>query len=136
MPRNKTPLESAEQREIIKWATRHQSPPDLGEPERPHWPELRFLFAVPNSTFTHPAVAINMKKQGVKSGVPDLLLPARRKPYVGLAIELKRRKGGRLAPQQAAWGEYLTKQGWMWAVCKGHKEATELIEKYLTRRTT
>lgn len=42
------------------------------------YPELRLLFAVPNGARTSQAVAGKLKAEGLKKGVPDLVLPTAR----------------------------------------------------------
>ena len=54
------------------------------------WPELRWLFAVPNGGWRAKRTAAAMKAEGAKPGVPDYLLPVARGGFSGLAIELKR----------------------------------------------
>ena len=64
------------------------------------YPELRFLYAVPNGGFRHKSVAGRMKAQGARAGVPDFNLDVARGPYHGLRIELKRRVGGTVSNAQ------------------------------------
>ena len=77
-------------------------------------------------------VAKKLKAQGVKPGVPDVLifdsppaLPERR----GVAIELKRRKGGRATGYQQDWLTALAERGWFTAVCRGAGEAIEELKQ-------
>lgn len=53
-----------------------------------------------------------MKAAGVKPGVPDMFLPVAREGCHGLYIELKRRDGGRVSPEQTAWMDALARQGY------------------------
>lgn len=66
------------------------------------------------------------RRTGVKSGVPDVLIFTR-PPMVpqarGVAIELKRRKGGKTSPEQFVWQQRLTDDGWLVSVCLGADEA-------------
>ena len=57
------------------------------------YPEVVLLFHIPNGGRRDTAEAANLKKQGVKPGVPDLFLPVARGGYHGLFIEMKRRDG-------------------------------------------
>jgi hypothetical protein len=66
---------------------------------------------------------------GVKPGVPDVLIftPA---PSIGLtcrgvAIELKRREGGRMSVAQREWSDKLRGCGWTVLFCRGVDEAIE-----------
>lgn len=124
MRRNTTPHEGEEQATLFKWA-------ELKSGKRP---ELRLLFHIPNGGSRGKAEAAHFKAEGVKPGVPDLLLPVARGPYHGLFIELKRQKGGKISKAQKAWLEGLTTQGFLAAVCYGWKDAAELIENYLDER--
>lgn len=93
-------------------------------------PELEYLHHVPNGGKRDKATAIALKRQGVKSGVPDIVLPAARAGYHGLYIELKAGRNTTTANQDL-WLEYLRKQGYFTAVCYGWRSAAELIENYL-----
>ena len=73
-----------------------------------------------------------LRAEGLKSGVPDLCLPAARAGYHGLYIEMKRTKGGRATPEQKnGWGA--GKEGYKTALCRGAGEAIEAIENYLAQ---
>ena len=52
-------------------------------------PELEYMYHVPNGGKRDAATATALKRQGVKAGVPDIVLPAVRAGYHGLYIELK-----------------------------------------------
>lgn len=94
-------------------------------------PELGLLFAIPNGGDRHPAVAAKLKAEGVKAGVPDLMLPVARGPYHGAFVELK---VGRNRPHaaQLEWIERLRRQGYYAVVCHGFDEARQAIEDYLS----
>lgn len=91
------------------------------------------LFAIPNGGKRHPKVAAEMKREGVRSGVPDMLLPVPAGGYHGLFIEMKRQKGGRVSPEQKQWLEYLQAAGYLAVVCKGFEEARGVITDYLEK---
>ncbi|EOS27636.1 hypothetical protein C806_00083 [Lachnospiraceae bacterium 3-1] len=93
-------------------------------------PELEYLHHVPNGGRRDKATAMKMKRQGVKAGVPDIVLPAARAGYHGLYIELKAGKNT-TTKKQELWLEYLKNQGYFTAVCYRWEAAAELIEKYL-----
>ncbi len=115
------PTEAQEQAALFEWAQLQSG----------KYPELVLLYHIPNGGSRHPAEARNLQAQGVKSGVPDICLPVPRGDCHGLYIELKRRKGGRLSPEQSQWIDELTEQGYSAAVCKGWEVAAELIKGYL-----
>lgn len=94
---------------------------------------------VPNEGQHHVSYRQKMKLAGLKSGVPDILIFTRPKVIkfagkVGLAIELKRDKGGKLSKNQRKWLNDLSAQGWVTAVCHGaHAAIGLIIEVYQTR---
>lgn len=98
------------------------------------YPELVFLYAVPNGGFRHKAVAGKMKAQGVRAGVLDFNLDVARGPYHGLRIELKRRAGGTVSLAQKHWIAWLTSQGYLAVVCRGWEEARDRLVEYLSLR--
>lgn len=118
------PTEEQEQAAIFEWA----------QLMTPQFPELALLFHVPNGGLRSKPEAVRMKKTGVKPGVPDLCLPVPRGESHGLFIELKRRHGGKVSPDQKAWIEALTDQGYYAEVCRGAEEACDLIIAYLEGR--
>jgi hypothetical protein len=63
---------------------------------------------------------------GVRAGLPDLFLIVNNKP---LFIELKRKQGGVVSPEQKEWLEAINKAGIKAVVCKGAEEALEVIKK-------
>lgn len=83
---------------------------------------------VPNGGRRAWKTAKVLKDHGVKSGVPDVLIfsPPRAgavKDFVGVAIELKRQKGGALSVVQRQWLADLARNGWHACVCRGAKDA-------------
>lgn len=113
--------ESQEQSSLFQWAR-------LMERQRP---VLRLLYHIPNGGLRNKAVAVRLAAEGVKRGVPDICLPVARKCYHGLYIELKRRKGGVISPEQSEWIAALNAQGFKAVVCRGWDEARITIENYL-----
>ena len=80
------PLEAEEQAALFQWA----------EYQSGKYPELALMYHVPNGGSRNKAEAANLKRQGVKSGVPDVCLPVPRGNSHGAYIELKRIKGGKI----------------------------------------
>lgn len=82
--------------------------------------------------YLHPATFNRVKKIGYKRGLPDILIfqkpPAYGDRYVGVAIELKRRKGGIVSDEQKAWLDNLNKNGWLVGVMRGADQAIEFLE--------
>lgn len=121
---NLTPHESAEQIAVFQWAAYRTGV----------YPELELLYHVPNGGSRDPIEAARLKAQGVKAGVPDLVLPGARGKYHGLYIELKRQKGGRLSDDQKKWLDKLTEQGYLALRRDGAEAAIKTIEDYLRGR--
>lgn len=98
------------------------------------YPELRLLHHIPNGGSRNAAEAANLKRQGVKPGVPDICLSVARGRYHGLYIELKRRKGGRVSAAQQKFMTNLKQQGYFVIVCWGADQAYNVIIMYLEGR--
>ena len=76
--------------------------------------------------------AKRMKATGYKRGFPDVFIYEPRGAFHGLAIELKKEKGGRVSESQKEWGEALKTRGFHATVAKGYDMAVEVLERYLT----
>jgi hypothetical protein len=94
-------------------------------------PQLRMLIHVPNGGARDVITGAKLKASGVKRGVPDYILFVARGEYHGLAIELKRLRGGTLSPEQKEWLNDLRSEGWRAEVCCGHTAAWRVLEDYL-----
>lgn len=117
---NKKRSESTEQQLVISWARLQ---------EHVH-PELALLYHIPNGGSRNRLEAANLKRQGVKAGVPDLCLPVARGDKHGLYIEMKF-GSNRTTDLQDAWLYKLKNQGYECAVCYGADAAITVIERYL-----
>jgi hypothetical protein len=98
------------------------------------YPEVfALIFHVPNGGHRHKLVAIKLKQQGVKAGVPDLVLPMARGGYFGLYIEFKATPphDAAVSTTQSAYLQALIAQGYMAIVCRGHADAMEQLRAYL-----
>jgi hypothetical protein len=91
------------------------------------------IYHVPNGGQRHKLVAIKLKGQGVKAGVPDLVLPMARGGYFGLYLEFKATapNDAAVSASQHAWIRQLNEQGYLAIVCRGHFDAMEQIRAYL-----
>ena len=116
------PSEEQEQAAVMEWVTIM----------RPQYPELEDLFHIGNGGLRSKTEAVRLKRIGVKAGVSDLFLPSPTKKYHGLWIELKRKKGGRLSPEQKDWIDRMNKKNYLAVVANGAEEACDIIYKYLT----
>ncbi len=101
--------------------------------EQVKYPELRWLFHVPNGGSRNKIEGARLKAAGVKPGVPDIFLPVLRKPHIGLWVELKRpdMKKSKVSDDQNDWLAYLSQQGYDTAVCYGFEMARNRIIQYL-----
>ena len=100
------------------------------------YPDLKWLFAIPNGGVRDKITANKLKATGVKAGVPDIFLPIRRNHFAGLFIELKRpatsgKKQGRLSNEQKEWREALLSQGYGVYVAYGWEDARDTLLAYL-----
>lgn len=107
---------------------------------RPEITVLNRLFAIKNAGHGDAIRGAMSKAEGVKAGVPDIMLPVPRAGYVGggygLYIELKRLKSqrgaaGSTSQVQDDWREYLTQAGYAVEVCHGWEAARDAILRYL-----
>jgi len=80
-------------------------------------------FAVPNGGKRSKTEAAALVRQGVQAGVPDLVLPGPDPRWRCLAIEMKRRKGGKVSAEQEQWHGVLRSCGWHILVCYGADDA-------------
>ena len=108
--------ESFEQRQLIQWCRTR--------------PELQFLFHIPNESVGGQGWIIRNRQLGVKSGVPDLMLPIPAGDYHGLFVEMKT-KGGRVSETQKKWIDALNSLGYLAVVAYGWEDARCKILDYL-----
>lgn len=139
----KSGTEHAEQMALFCWA-------GLAE-QQARFPCLRWLHAIPNAGARgNKVAAAQLKAEGVKAGVADIFLPVPVMRYGkepddevpcywwhGLYIELKKAKGvpSDVSKEQIEFAKFVTNESFAWCVAFGYKEATHLIEAYLTCAT-
>ena len=112
--------EDTEQINVVSWANWNVN----------RYPELRWLFHVPNGGSRNKQEAVKFKQMGVKAGVSDLCLPYPKGIYCGLFIEMK--YGNKR--QQDTQKEFLADMaaaGHFVATCYSAEEAIKVIEEYL-----
>jgi hypothetical protein len=86
---------------------------------------------------------VKQARLGVSKGFPDILIfdipgilvtdectTVTKDAFLcsGIAIELKRRKGGKASPEQKQWLADLERRGWVTHLCHGADEAIEWLE--------
>jgi len=113
--------ESQEQCKVIQWARWNET----------KYPCLKWIFAVPNGAhMKSPRTAAKMKREGMKNGISDLMLPYPSKGYHGLFIEMKFGKN-KLSKDQKEFLQYAESVGYLTAVCYNDLEAIAVLTEYL-----
>ena len=118
--RHRKKREATEQEALISWCRVFEN----------RYPELKLIYHVPNGGSRNQLEAANLKRQGVKAGVPDLCLPVPRMGYHGLYIEMKFGRN-KTTQEQEKWLDALGREGYRTAVCYGADEAQQEIKDYL-----
>jgi hypothetical protein len=116
-------LEHDNQVAIFNWAATYA----------PKYPALYCMFAIPNGGHRHISVAMKLKAEGVKAGVPDIFLAqgdVSGTKYYGLFIEMKS-EHGRSTPEQLSWCLKLEQAGYKCVICHSWVEAAKEICDYL-----
>lgn len=128
--------EHEEQVAVIKWC----------EAMEAQYPELRWIFAVPNggklpyhrnpNTGATFSPQLNyLKAEGLRPGVSDLFLPCPNETYCGLFVEMKRKGDKQPSKEQAEFIEDMLAYGYFACVCHGFDEAIEAILNYVSNGT-
>lgn len=112
--------EADEQKALMQWAKWQEG----------RYPELKLLYHCPNGGTRNKLEAANLKRQGVKAGVPDLFLPVSRNNKHGLFLEMKVGRN-KCTENQKKWIRNLLEQGYEVKVCYSCEEAIQIIKKYL-----
>ena len=137
--------EHNEQCNLIDWARKNESV----------YPALKNLFAIPNGGLRNKRVAIKMKMEGLKAGIPDLFLAYPSLPsdpqdtywfvdgnmnvmelnsdvYFGLFIEMKYGKN-KTTEHQNDLIKRLRSEGYKCIVCYSWEEARDEILEYVNK---
>lgn len=112
--------EDLEQIAVIEWS----------EWNTAKYPELKWLFHVPNGGSRNVIEASKLKRLGVKAGVSDLCLPYPKGIYHGLFIEMKYGKN----KQQGSQKKFLSDMayaGHYVVTCYSAEKAEDIIKQYL-----
>lgn len=117
---NRVMREAHEQEALFRWVSFAKST----------LPEVVLLFHIPNGGSRNKIEAANLKRQGVRAGVPDLFLPVARGGFNGLFIEMK---AGKNVPtdKQKEWINAVHRQGYAAEVCYGWEQAARILENYI-----
>lgn len=119
------PTEQQEQEIVVRWA----------RAMRDVYPQLVWLFHVPNGGARDIATATMLQRAGVVPGVPDMFLPVPMNGRHGLWLELKRAdRSNSTSAAQKIWLDYLRSAGYEAVVCYGADEAIAAVERYLNER--
>lgn len=122
------PTEHQEQAALISW---------WGPWARARKIDHRLLFAIPNGAFFgHDALGASiqmakLKREGLRDGVPDLLLAVPVAPAHGMFLEMKRREKATVSQEQKDMIAVFQSQGYRALVCRGWDDARIAIEVYL-----
>ena len=92
-----------------------------------------YCFAIPNGGSRHKLEAMNLQRQGVMPGVPDIFCAIPRGPFHGLFIEIKVGKN-KLTPSQKQMIERLKRHDYACEICYGWEEAKKAFENYMAEK--
>jgi len=103
------------------------------------WPVLKLLHSIPNGggrgitkagKRLPPLIAVKLKREGLRPGIPDIHLPAPRGPFCGLYIEMKA-EDGKVSDKQKEMIPLLRAEGNFVRVCYSSREAIKIILDYI-----
>jgi len=92
--------------------------------------ERQLSIRVNKNGTTYSPLGVKLKKKGVKSGVPDIILLEPRGIYHALFLELKVGKN-KTTPNQKKWIAELNKRNYLTIVSYSLDESLTIIKKYL-----
>lgn len=90
----------------------------------------KLLFAVPNGGSRNKLEAINLKRQGVKPGVSDVILLIPKGGFASLCMEFKT-KSGKQSKEQKEFQKQAEMCGSRYVIVRSVKEAIEKVREYL-----
>ena len=90
----------------------------------------KLLFAVPNGGSRNIIEATNLKRQGVKSGVSDVILQIPKKGYASLCLEFKTTKG-RQSEEQKEYQRQVEMSGSKYVIVRSAREAIDVMKEYM-----
>jgi hypothetical protein len=95
-----------------------------------------YAYAVPNGSYLHGDIAQRaiqgnaLRKQGVRAGVPDVVIAYPVAPHHGLYIEFKRIGGPQPTDEQIQWHDRLQAKGYAVFTAYGSKQAEAFTMAY------
>lgn len=90
----------------------------------------KLIFAVPNGGSRHVREAANLKRQGVKSGVSDVVVLIPKKGFAALCIEFKSPKGKQSDEQKVFQNQAESCRN-KYVIVRSASQAIEELRKYL-----
>jgi hypothetical protein len=114
---NVTPSEYAECAALVDWMDRHG---------------LTYTH-VPLGGLRQKRTAAILRRLGARAGCPDYLVfsePPMAVAPRGIAIEMKRRRGGTLSPAQGRFVAELERCGWLVIVAYGAEQAVQELQRF------
>jgi hypothetical protein len=94
-------------------------------------PRYELIIHVPNEAKRSWWLGRRMKRKGIASGIPDILVLYPSKGFNGLAVELKRTPKLHATENQITWLNRLTKYNWHCALCFTADAAMGIVENYI-----
>jgi hypothetical protein len=95
------------------------------------YPELEWMFAIPNGGSRNKREGALLKAEGVKAGVSDIFLPVPRCGFHGLFLEMKKEHKGITSELQIDFQRFALSQGYLAVVCHGAPKAKIVLDIYL-----
>lgn len=90
----------------------------------------KLLFAVPNGGSRNKIEAANLKRQGVKRGVADVILQVPKKGYACLCLEFKTSKGSQ-SDDQIEYQRQIESAGGKYVVVRSAEQGIRVMQNYL-----
>ena len=87
-------------------------------------------FAIPNGGYRTPRTGATLRREGVRAGVPDVMIAIPRPPYAGLWLEFKT-PAGKASPAQRQYLHALKAVGYQTAIVRSVEEAIDQVQVYL-----
>lgn len=101
------------------------------EIQKEKYPELEWMFAIPNGGSRNKREGALLKAEGVKAGVSDIFLPVARCGFHGLFLEMKKEQQGIASKLQIDFQKFSLEQGYLAVVCHGARKASLILDAYM-----